>query len=92
MSPLIKRLCPSCRTALIASPSRRCQACAKVADQARGSRQQRGYGAQHARWRLAVLATYPTCADVGLVRGHPLADWLSLDDLACLLRARKAPR
>jgi 5-methylcytosine-specific restriction protein A len=59
--PVLKRLCPGCRRTLIASPATRCADCAKAADRARGSRQQRGYGPEHQRWRAAVLARDPWC-------------------------------
>lgn len=65
MSPTLKRLCPGCRTTLIASPARRCASCSKAYEQGRGSARQRGYDARHAAWRRVVLATYPDCADCG---------------------------
>ncbi len=69
MSPMVKRLCPTCRTTLIASPARRCAACAKAYEQGRGTRQARGYDGRHARWRRMVLATYPDCVDCGAPGG-----------------------
>ena len=38
---------------------------AKLRDQARGTRQARGYGARHTPWRNAVLAQSATCQACG---------------------------
>jgi 5-methylcytosine-specific restriction enzyme A len=59
------RPCPGCKIVLIASPARRCPGCTRGYEHARGSAAERGYDARHARWRRAVLATYPNCVDCG---------------------------
>lgn len=51
--------------------SGRCTGCARTADRARGTRQQRGYGAAHVnRFRRGVLRKNPLCVCTDQGHGH----------------------
>jgi 5-methylcytosine-specific restriction endonuclease McrA len=54
--PTLRRLCPGCRVALIASPAVRCPSCERAHNQARGSATARGLGARYQRRRPYILA------------------------------------
>jgi 5-methylcytosine-specific restriction endonuclease McrA len=55
MSPTIRHPCPGCRTTLIASPAKRCPACQRAKDAARGTTTSRGLGWSYARKRRRIL-------------------------------------
>jgi 5-methylcytosine-specific restriction endonuclease McrA len=55
--PMLKRLCSGCRTALIASPARRCTPCQRAYEARRGTTAGRGYGSfAYQRRRGPMLA------------------------------------
>lgn len=72
--PLIKRPCPRCKTAWIASPAKFCAPCERARDAARGSTTARGYGAAYQAARLRVLRrdgyTCRYCGDVATTADH----------------------
>lgn len=53
--PTLKRFCPSCRTAWIASPARFCPECIRARDAARGTTDSRGLGWSYQKKRAAIL-------------------------------------
>jgi 5-methylcytosine-specific restriction protein A len=54
--PTLKRLCPGCKRALIASPAMRCPACQRTRDAQRGTTTERGLGWEYQRKRARILA------------------------------------
>ena len=53
--PVVHRVCPSCRVAKIASPTRRCPACERAYNQRRGSPTARGLGYEYTKKRERIL-------------------------------------
>jgi 5-methylcytosine-specific restriction endonuclease McrA len=55
LMPLLRRLCPGCRSALLPPRAVRCPRCARRHEQYRGSRTARGYDEDYQRLRPEVL-------------------------------------